>query len=66
MNYTYIAPPDLNGKRLVHRFGCPNMPPPHECRTAAEGANKAKTLSNAKTQAASDADHVELCRKCWP
>lgn len=66
MNYTYIAPPDQNDQCLVHKLGCSDMPPPHECTAAAEGANKEKTLSNAKMQAPSNADHIELCRKCWP
>lgn len=67
MSYAYIAPPNKNGKRLVHKeLRCKDMPHPDECRTAYLAPDKEKTLANAKSQASSDAEHVELCKKCWP
>lgn len=62
----FIAPLDENNKRLVHKLGCANRPPIHDCREAVEGPTKEKSLSNAKSQVPHDAEYVELCSKCWP
>lgn len=61
----YLDLKDEGGAYLVHKMGCPKMPPPHECRECADTADGKTALRNAKAQKPDLAERIELCPACW-